>query len=225
MKKLLALLPPAARVLDYGCFGWKLTNITNRSDLEYHGCDIILPDGKPSAAIFHKVDPVARKIDVEDNFFDLVIASHVLEHVTDPIDLFQELGRVCKPGGKIYIETPSDRSAMVKSDGNIKSHSFYSFWDDPTHIRPYSPAALYRLAIGHGYKPLQVKYITSLKDKFLFPMRWVFYSFTKNGHKLTDALWAAIGWSCFAIIEKPFQSSGKPIFKYVSLKDIPRDKN
>ena len=103
--------------------------------------------------------------------FDLVIASHVLEHSTDPLALFCELARVTKPGGKLYIEAPSDRALLVNSDADVESHSFFSFWDDPTHRRPWPPAALYRLAILYGLIPRQCRYITSLKEKILLPLR------------------------------------------------------
>ena len=222
LEKLIERLPPHARLLDYGSFGWKLTKISDRKDIHHHGCDIMMPAGKPNDAVFYQVDPLGRKIDVAADYFDLVVASHVLEHVTDPLDLFQELGHVCKPGGKIYIETPSDRSLTIKSDKDVQSHSFYSFWDDPTHIRPWTPAALYRLAVCHGYYPLEATYMTTWKDRFLFPIKWIIYSLAKNGHKLTEALWAAKGWSCFVVIQKPTDATGRPLFKYLSLKDVPR---
>lgn len=156
-----------------------------------------------------------------DDSFDLVVASHVIEHVADPIRLFGELARVCKPDGVIYIEAPSDRSLAPKSDAEIYSHSFYSFWDDPTHIRPWTPAALYRLAICHGFPVIKTAYMTSWRAKIAFPFQWLFYSLAKNGHKLTEIYWEARGWSCYAVIKKPPQINGKPDFKYLSLKDVP----
>ncbi len=222
LEQLISKLPEKARVLDYGCFGWKLPKISSRADIEHHGCDMMLPDGKPEHASFHLVDSVARKIPVPDNYFDLVVASHVIEHVVDPIELFQELARVCKPAGQIYIEAPSDKSVLVHSDAAVEAHSFYSFWDDPTHLRPWTPAALYRLAICHGCMPVKVEYMYSLKERILWPLKRIIYA--GNGHKLTELLWLARGWSCYAVIEKPAAIIGTPIFKYLSLKDVPRGK-
>ncbi|MFN8693952.1 MAG: class I SAM-dependent methyltransferase [Holosporales bacterium] len=221
LSDLLKKAKSGATILDYGCFGWKLIDLAKRDDLNHHGCDIMMPDGMPKNAVFHLVHQGTQAIDAPDDYFDIVVASHVIEHVHNPIHLFSELARVCKPLGIIYIEAPSDRSLTIRSDPKIHRHSFYSFWDDPTHIRPWTPAALYRLAISHGYIPLETRYLSSWKAKILYPFQWVLYSLSKNGHRLTDVIWQAKGWACCCVIQKPMQMKGAPKFKYLSLKDVP----
>ena len=39
--------------------------------------------------------------------FDCVLCNEVLEHVIDPAPLFATMARCCKPGGVVYITTPS----------------------------------------------------------------------------------------------------------------------
>ena len=39
----------------------------------------------------------------EDNTFDLALAVHVVEHVTNPIEAITELKRVLKPGGRVVL--------------------------------------------------------------------------------------------------------------------------
>lgn len=46
----------------------------------------------------------ALRLPFKDKAFDFVIASHVLEHISDPVTFFKEIQRVGKAG---YIETPS----------------------------------------------------------------------------------------------------------------------
>lgn len=48
---------------------------------------------------------------------------HVLEHV-DFVRLMDEFHRVLRPGGLLHIRVPHASS--------------FSFWDDPTHIRPFT---------------------------------------------------------------------------------------
>ena len=63
--------------------------------------------------------------------FDAVICFHVIEHLHNPKNAITEVWRVLKGGGIVIAESPHWRST-------IKFFGF-NFWDDPTHIRPYSP--------------------------------------------------------------------------------------
>jgi len=46
---------------------------------------------------------------VGDARFDYVIASHVIEHVPDPIGWFREIAAVLKPGGVLALAIPDKR--------------------------------------------------------------------------------------------------------------------
>jgi len=65
-----------------------------------------------------KVDIVANgdDIPVEDNSFDFVISSHVIEHFYSPIDAILEWKRVIKTGGIIFIIAPN-RNALESDRG------------------------------------------------------------------------------------------------------------
>jgi SAM-dependent methyltransferase len=58
------------------------------------------------------MDGVDDKIDItnmhqyQDNQFDILICSHVLEHVENDIQAMKEIHRVIKPNGKAFILTP-----------------------------------------------------------------------------------------------------------------------
>lgn len=49
---------------------------------------------------------ISQKLPFEDNNFQTVICSDVLEHVYNPQDVLNEIIRVTKPGGYILISTP-----------------------------------------------------------------------------------------------------------------------
>lgn len=66
------------------------------------GADFVKPD------IICNLDTDKLKM-LEDTSQDYVIASHVLEHMADPIGLFDEIYRVLKPGGVALILLPDMR--------------------------------------------------------------------------------------------------------------------
>ena len=65
----------------------------------YIKCDLY-----PDAPEVERVDMLA--IPYPDKTFDLVIANHVLEHVTDDTLALEEIRRVLKPGGYAILQTP-----------------------------------------------------------------------------------------------------------------------
>ena len=60
----------------------------------------------------------------EDDTFDRVICSHILEHLGDLIGTMQEIHRITKPGGVIEIESPYFTSRNA--------------WTDPTHVHHFT---------------------------------------------------------------------------------------
>ncbi len=69
---------------------------------------------------------------IPDGFFDVIILSHVIEHLDNGLAVVRELSTKLAPLGYIYIETPSIRTlALPSADG------FLHFHDDSTHKRLY----------------------------------------------------------------------------------------
>jgi len=58
----------------------------------------------------------------EDNFFDLIICNHVLEHIPNDLDAMKEICRVLKKGGKAILQVPiSKKFHTTFEDSNIKT--------------------------------------------------------------------------------------------------------
>lgn len=58
-----------------------------------------------------------------DDSFDEFLMSHVLEHVSRPLPLMQELHRVAQPDAKLVVRIPYGSTDVA--------------WEDPTHVRLY----------------------------------------------------------------------------------------
>ena len=57
-----------------------------------------------------------RKIPYNENEFDIVIANHILYHVTNPETALTEVSRVLKPGGVFYASTLGENSLKELTD-------------------------------------------------------------------------------------------------------------
>jgi len=77
--------------------------------------------------------------------YDLIIVNHVLEHLMHGIKVFSKLCGLLQPGGILYVEFPSIRTAYKRKIG----HS-YHFHEDPTHKAFYRLEDLANAAIKKG---------------------------------------------------------------------------
>ena len=82
--------------------------------LEYRAQDIAEYDGSGDGVGLHtgkwdtsKLDFVCDLYDIpEDQQFDTVFCSEVLEHVVDPVRAVEKMARLTKPGGQVIITAP-----------------------------------------------------------------------------------------------------------------------
>jgi len=77
-------------------------------------------------------------IPVSDNFFDIIICYHVLEHIEDDTKAMSELFRVLKPNGLCYIQTPF-KEGNIYEDASITSpEEREKAFGQNDHVRIYS---------------------------------------------------------------------------------------
>ncbi len=211
---------PEGSVLDVGCFGFRQYNLSKTmglNSLQHFGVDYCdCKDGVPENFIFRKADLSKEPIPFDDDQFDLIVASHIIEHLSNPIDFFGECARVCKPGGLMYFEAPSERALLLPGMPYEREKFFsLSFYDDPTHqTRPWTPQSFYRLSKYFSCEPIEVGYRTSWGHRVLFPLRLIQAIVTKNGKLLESCCWGAFGWASYLIVQKPTHIKGKPEFYY-----------
>ncbi|HMR91046.1 MAG TPA: methyltransferase domain-containing protein [Chitinophagaceae bacterium] len=88
-------------VLDIGCGNKPYESYFSQKVLSYTGCDVV----QSSDA---KVDVIceATSLAFEDNRFDTVFSTQVIEHVSDPQAMLHEAFRVMKNGGKLILSFP-----------------------------------------------------------------------------------------------------------------------
>jgi 2-polyprenyl-3-methyl-5-hydroxy-6-metoxy-1,4-benzoquinol methylase len=83
----------------------------------------------------------------EKNYFDVIVLSHVIEHVYDPESLLKQCYEILKPGGKIVITTPN-----FKSLGHKIYKGFWRGLEVPRHIMIFSENNLRNCSAKAGFK-------------------------------------------------------------------------
>lgn len=80
-----------------------------------------------------------------DASFDVIYSKSFLEHLNNPLFFLTEACRVLKPGGKIVTLTP-DWDSQYKN-----------FFDDYTHVRPFTMKSLEEIQVAAGFKNVTVE--------------------------------------------------------------------
>jgi len=96
-----SLLEPGKRynILDYGCGARPYEHLFEGFVDKYTGVDV---GDNPHADL--KIQP-GEQLNFEDNTFDFVLSSQVLEHVKDVDQYMEECRRLLKPGGVLLLST------------------------------------------------------------------------------------------------------------------------
>jgi SAM-dependent methyltransferase len=82
------------------------------------------------------------QIDSIADQFDVILCYHILEHIENDLKAMQELYRVLKPYGKIYIQTPFKAGSIYEDHTvNIPSERKRLFGQED-HVRTYSVEGL-----------------------------------------------------------------------------------
>ncbi len=110
-----------------------------------------------------------------DDSIDFVTLNAVIEHIKDPSNVLKESMRILKKDGLIFIRTPN-----WKMD-------YKNFYNDPTHVKPYTPTTLKNLLELFRFKCIFLE--PGLIEKSFFwwklpdAIKWRTASLIKGGTK------------------------------------------
>jgi SAM-dependent methyltransferase len=114
---------PEVRVLDYGSGSGIVPAALKREGFDARGFDPMTDDTEPAAGSF-----------------DLVLCTEVLEHVPDPDQVAQTIGRLARNGGIVVLTT------LLLPEA--REHDFWWLGPRNGHIHAFSPKSLSHLFPG-----------------------------------------------------------------------------
>jgi SAM-dependent methyltransferase len=146
------------RVLDIGCYTGYLLSIVGREvpNSTRVGLDPSLfaaTMGKRRHGVDVRVGTVFDDLGLGE--FDVVIATHVLEHVADVQPFLSRLRALLAPGGKLYIEVP-DAAHFSSRAGTEEQRAEPFFEFNFEHINYFTATTLGNMLEVHGFEPVSV---------------------------------------------------------------------
>jgi ubiquinone/menaquinone biosynthesis C-methylase UbiE len=168
-----AAAPSGARVLDAGAGDCRYATFFARAS--YESADFCQVE-KTYAPMTYVCD--LGQIPVEDERFDVVLCTQVLEHVPNPDVVLGELARVLKPGGTLWLTAPF----------------FYAPHELPHDYYRYTEQGLRWLVERSGLKVVRLEWLEGYYATFAYQLEQAHGALTRRGDG------ANVGWRARAVI-------------------------
>lgn len=119
----LRLLPPAGRVLDFGCGAGHLLHLINRQAAvsKSFGAEVddrLLAQCRANNPRSQIIDERTDK-KIPLNYFDRLYTLDVLEHIEDDAATLRQLAAALKPGGRLLVAVPAHQHLYTDFDREI----------------------------------------------------------------------------------------------------------
>ena len=178
-KEMLVFLPNEySSVLDIGCNVGNFRQFLSQS-CEYWGVE---PSKEAAEIAQTKMDKVLVDFydkvadEIPDNYFDLIIANDVIEHLEDPWNFLRSVKKKMKANASAVFSIPN-----VRYYGNLKELLYKKDWEykdegilDITHLRFFTQKSIIRLLNETGFEIETIQGINPCKvNKRTLPLYWL----------------------------------------------------
>jgi SAM-dependent methyltransferase len=145
---------------------------------------------------FYEVNLSQDSLDeIPDNYFDVIMLTHVIEHISNGLEVVESLTTKLKDGGVFYIEYPSENSLNFPSmKGTL------NFCDDESHIKLYSLIDVCNILLSKEFKIIRAGILRDRIKFFTLPFLVLFHCI--KGTLSAGVFWYVIGFSQFIYARK-----------------------
>lgn len=160
VKAISKLVPPDGAIIDVGCGSGHLLSLLKRygsPEWQLYGNDF----SEVSLANLERlgIRGVAGRFEDLDTAlqFDLIILNQTIEHLDSPSSVIEKASHLLKPGGALFIETPS----IEGLDARLFRARYWGGYHFPRHWSLFDESSLRRLVEQHGFETARVDYLAS----------------------------------------------------------------
>ena len=147
----LTIINNNSNLLDVGSGDGSFVKFLNSKNIKSNGCDI------------NDADLEKDYLPFESSSFSHVILYAVIEHIKNTEHLLSEIKRVLMKNGTLILITPNFRFC------------YDTFYDDPTHVKPFTDKSIYHLLKIMNFEKISVKPWTSNLFKIIWKLPFSFF--------------------------------------------------
>lgn len=161
-KSLKKLLPKESRILEIGCADGSFAKFLMKENYQVLGLDIAEEALHLAQAngVNAQVANIEEGLTITENNFDAVVAAEIIEHLYDTDFFIEEIKKVLKKDGYIFISTPNLASLKNRCKLLFGAYPQYSEYNlAPTsagHIRNYTIPTLKKQLLDHDFKIIKI---------------------------------------------------------------------
>ncbi len=157
------------RALEVGCGNGRFLSYLKHHGWNVQGIDLS-PYAKDRAKELFDIDVFLGQVEdapFENDTFDYIHLSHVVEHFFDPVSSMQKIKDLLKPGGTVYVEVPNADAISAQISGE-----YWYGWDAPRHLFTFSQSTLTRMLTDIGLSITKTE--TTMWDSFDWAMTYLY---------------------------------------------------
>jgi SAM-dependent methyltransferase len=155
------------RLLDIGCGSGAMLEAAQRKNWQAEGVEVsdsavVYLRGK-GFKVFHGF---LHEANYPDNYFDVVTAVELFEHLLAPSEVIEEAARILRPGGILWATTPHSKGASARLLG-----THWSIICPPEHVQLFSAKGLRMLLQQSGFSQINISTLGVNPVEILHNMR------------------------------------------------------